>query len=195
VDLSLRFSSHPSEEILEAYALHRLPEEQIPEVEMHLLACEACQRSLADVDGFIASLKAVSGGTPPLSKPFPYWQAALAAAVLLVGAFFLWDSGASVVPATIVLTSLRGSETASQTGPANVPLELNIASSEVDDTAGFRIEVVTQAGEPAWSGPVTRSAEGKPLASVDKRLSAGPYWVRLYGPDDQLLQEYGLVLN
>lgn len=195
MDLTLRFSSHPSEEILEAYALHRLPEEQVPEVEMHLLACEACQHTLADLDTFIASVKAASAGPLASRKPFPYWPSALAAAVLLVGAFFLWDSGARPVPATIVLTSLRAGEAAAQIGPANEPLELNIASSEVDGRAGFRIEVVTQAGERAWSGPVTRSAEGKALASVDKRLSAGSYWVRLYSPDNQLLQEYGLVLK
>jgi len=202
VDLTLRFSAHPSEEVLEAYALKRLAEDHIPEVESHLLVCEACQHSLADLDTFIAAMKTVSPETIPAPLPvmrprvWPRWQTALAAAALFVGAFFFWEaSGTRPVPATIILSSMRGSQVASPTGPANVPLELEIASTQLDDRDGFRIDLVTAEGAPVWGGAVTRSAAGKPVARVDKRLAAGAYWVRLYSPDNQLLQEYGLRLN
>lgn len=203
MDLTLRFSAHPSEEVLEAYALKRLSEEHVAKVEGHLLVCEACQLTLADLDSFIAGMKAVSPQTgtahptpPSPIRRIPYWQPALAAAAVLAAVFFFWDSsGSRQVPATIILSSMRGSEIASPNGPANVPLDLSIASTQLDDRSGFRIDVVTGAGDPAWSGPVTRSADGKPLVRVDKRLPAGAYWVRLFSPENQLVQEYGLKLN
>ena len=196
MDLTLSFSAHPSEDVLEAYALKRLPEPQIPGVEEHLLVCEACQHVLADLDVFIASIKSVSPqGAPVKATRFPLWRPALAAAaVLAIGVFFWWDSGASPVPATIILSSMRGSETVASTGPANVPLDLNIASTQVD-SRDFRIDVVTADGAQAWSGGLTRSADGGAVVRVDKKLAAGSYWVRLYGPDNRLLQEYGLRLN
>src|SRR6185503_14060851 len=104
-------------------------------------------------------------------------------------------SGTRPEPAKVLLSSMRGNETAVPTAPADAPLELNIDSIQLDGRAGFRIELVTAAGEARWSGPVIRSPEGKPLARVLKGLSTGSYWVRLYGPDNQLLQEYGLRVN
>ena len=200
MDLTLRFAAHPSEEVLEAYALKRLAEDHIPEVERHLLVCEACQHSLADLDTFIAAMKTVSPEAvpAPVMRPrvWPRWQTALAAAAVLAGAFFVWESsGTRPVPATIILSSMRGSQVASPTGPANTPLELEIASTQLDDRDGFRIDLVTAEGAPVWSGAVTHSAAGKPVVRIDKRLSAGSYWVRLYSPENQLLQEYGLQLK
>ena len=202
MDLTLRFSAHPSEEVLEAYALKQLPEDQIPAVETHLLVCEACQHALADLDAFIASIKGLSPQTstvriaPVRSMLYRRLTPALAAAAgLLLGAFWLWDSGPRPESATVLLSSMRGRETGPATGPANVPLEVNIDSTQLEVRDGFRVELVTAAGRPAWSGPVIRSAEGKLLVRVEKGLSAGSYWVRLYSPDNQLVQEYGLRLH
>ena len=201
MDLTLRFASHPSEEVLEAYALKRLPEDQVSKVEMHLLACEACQHSLADLDSFIASMKSVPPQTRPLriplksADPSRVWKLAVAACVV-AGALFMWTSGAPAPPAAVVvLSAMRGSETAPPTAPANVPLDVSIVSTAIDDRQGFQIEIVTASGDLAWSGPVTRSADGKFLARANKGFFAGSYWVRLYSPDRQLLQEFGLRLN
>jgi len=188
--------------MLEAYALKRLPEDQIPALENHLLVCEVCQHALTNLDAFIGSMKAVlpeaisqravPGAIPSYRRLLP---GLAAAAMLVLGAFFLWEPGVRQVPATIQLSSMRGSETAPPSAPANAPLDLNIDSRQLDGRAGFRIELVTAAGEARWSGPVIGSAEGKPMARVSKGLSTGSYWVRLYGPDNQLLQEYGLRVN
>lgn len=200
MDLTLRFPAHPSEEVIEAYALKRLPQDQLAQIETHLLACETCQDILADLDVFISSMKAVAPEVAPVrilpqrGVRFPRWQTALAAAAVVVTAVYLqWDSGARPVPVTVPLSSERGIETA--TAPAGPPLVLGLSSTQIDGRAGFRIEIVTADGSPAWKGAVASSAEGNPQVRLEEGLSRGTYWVRLYGPDDRLLQEYGLRLQ
>ena len=57
---------HPCEEVLEEYALNRLPEHQQSAIETHLLICLACQQTLTTLDDFISFIK----GSPaePLHK-------------------------------------------------------------------------------------------------------------------------------
>jgi hypothetical protein len=64
LDLKLHFAAHPTEEVLEAYALKRLDAERIPSLENHLLACEACQDALAEVDELIATMKLMEQASP-----------------------------------------------------------------------------------------------------------------------------------
>jgi hypothetical protein len=118
------------------------------------------------------------------------------AASVLIG-IGLYTSGftAPGQPVVVELSSLRGSEAVGAPAPARVPLNLNFNTTRVDGRSGFRIHIVTAVGDPAWDGPLNRSAEGKPTVRLEKGLSAGSYWVRLYDPSHQLLQEYGLDLH
>src|ERR1700722_8575983 len=52
------FASHPSEELLEEYVFHRLPEVLTAQVDEHLLICHRCQDVVAETDGFVIGLKA-----------------------------------------------------------------------------------------------------------------------------------------
>jgi anti-sigma factor RsiW len=49
---------HASEELLELYSLHGLPENERAPLEEHLLTCSHCQARLEDLDDFIACLRA-----------------------------------------------------------------------------------------------------------------------------------------
>jgi hypothetical protein len=50
------FEHHPSDDIIELYALGRLAEESIPAFEEHLLACAQCQDALHLEDSFSAGI-------------------------------------------------------------------------------------------------------------------------------------------
>ncbi len=203
MDLNFHFREHPSEDELEAYALRHLPEDRVTVVETHLLVCESCQQSLTEIDGFIASIKAVTAErvTPQIRALRPAatsirWQIAagtLAAGLIAVG-FFFWNPASRAIPATVVLSAMRQGPAEIPTAPSGSPLDLNIVSTQLNGRPGFRVEIVTDLGAAVWSGPVTQTPGEPPAVHVDKRLSAGAYWVRLYGPDDELLQEYGLRL-
>ena len=51
-------STHIPEERLEQYAAgHTLPEDQLVEVEEHLLVCFACQDRLGEMDNYVANIR------------------------------------------------------------------------------------------------------------------------------------------
>lgn len=54
----LSFHDHPSEQIIELYALGRLAEELVPSFEEHLLICLRCQEALREEDAFSQSVMA-----------------------------------------------------------------------------------------------------------------------------------------
>jgi hypothetical protein len=47
---------HPSEQMIELYALGRLEEELVPSLEEHFLICAQCQNALREEDTFSQSL-------------------------------------------------------------------------------------------------------------------------------------------
>jgi anti-sigma factor RsiW len=61
---------HISEELLDEYALGRLPDADAAPVEVHLLLCSFCQDRLQLTDEFIAALRlAADGRKRRTSKP------------------------------------------------------------------------------------------------------------------------------
>jgi hypothetical protein len=58
--MSQRWEQHPGEDSLEAYALGQLQGMEGEQVEFHLLLCGRCQRRLAELDAFVATLREVT---------------------------------------------------------------------------------------------------------------------------------------
>lgn len=50
---------HPALDILEFYALHRIPELELAAIEEHLLVCSECQDRVSSLDYYHANLKEV----------------------------------------------------------------------------------------------------------------------------------------
>jgi len=62
------FDSHPSEDVLEAYAMGKLSDQDSGPLEEHLLICLACQNRLETLDEFVRVAKAA---TESMSPPPP----------------------------------------------------------------------------------------------------------------------------
>src|ERR1700733_4111585 len=111
------FLPHPNEEILEEYALHRLPETLAAQVEEHLLICHSCQDAVATTDQFVATLKVAA--SQPAPRLTSWWSAlpslanrtslASIAALVILALVVVWKHPQEASrPVAVSLSSLRG---------------------------------------------------------------------------------------
>lgn len=210
--------SHPTEDMLEAYALGRLSEPQLGGIETHLFICDRCQDALVQTEEYVTAMKAAL--VEPLAEPAPkslanLWQAvsgqfadalrfprplplftaALAALSLAAMLSQIYPSNPAIKEAEITLRSIRGGADSQSHGPAESRLSLKIESQHLGLNQSFQARIVDAAGKPAWKGAPEFNPNSGYILRVDNPLKAGTYWVRLYDTDQQLLQEYGLKLE
>ena len=191
---------HPSDEILEDYALGRLPEALAAPVEEHLLICHRCQDLVAATDEFAAALKVAT------RQPAPRWSVlshlprfsagsmALAPALILSLVAFLAVRNHAAqepsAPVAVNLSSMRGLSPLTP-APAGKPLRLSIGLPDLASREDYRVELVDAAGSLVWNGAVS-VVDGKLVATMPQPLANGVYWIRLYGQHAELLREFGL---
>ncbi len=65
------YVSHINDEVLELFALNRLPDDRLPAVEEHILICEECRERLHTVDVFLSTLKTTLRRSDP---NVVFWQ-------------------------------------------------------------------------------------------------------------------------
>ena len=197
------FLLHPTEEILEEYALNRLPAALVAQVEEHLLLCHGCQDAVAATDEFVAAIK-IAANQPALqpASRLAQWMSARPRvasrmglvpiiALFILALVMVWKPPQETsAPVAVSLSSLRGPSPLAP-APAGKPLRLSIDLPDLVSAGGYRIEVVDAAGSPVWSGPASE-IDGRLTATMSKPLRNGVYWVRLYGADSELLREFGL---
>lgn len=63
--------NHIDDEVLELFALNRLPDDRLPAVEEHILICEECRERLHTVDIFLSTLKTTLRRSAP---NVTFWQ-------------------------------------------------------------------------------------------------------------------------
>jgi hypothetical protein len=219
VDISRSVTLHPSEDLLENYALGRLVEPALGRVETHLFVCHSCQDALLETDQYTAAMKAALA-EPALqpetlswpakwaafaghcleslrfSHPIPVYSAALATLSLVAMLSQSYTPGLAAREAEITLRSVRGGIAATQAqGPADTPLNLKIESRQLLAGQDLHVRIVDAAGKPAWAGAPQLGPGNAYVLRVDSRLGSGTYWVRLYDSQQKLMQEYGLQLN
>jgi anti-sigma factor RsiW len=192
--------SHLSEEILEKYVFHRLPEGLTAPLEEHLLVCHRCQDAVAEIDEFVADLKVAANQCAP--QPAGSWVSALhslanrpslapVVALVILALVVVWKQPQETsTPVAVSLSSLRGLSPLAP-APAGKPLRLIIDVPDLVSAGKYRAELVDAAGSPVWKGAVS-AVDGKLTATMSKPLRNGVYWVRLYGADSELLREFGL---
>jgi hypothetical protein len=207
VEISPVFHSHPTEVTWEKYAFGRLSDQEAATVEDHLLVCESCQASLQEVTEYIQLMKAgtasfhsapadpIVGGWRRFRRSAAQparrvvWITGLAAICLA-----LWlpnSSPPSLEPVSVTLASFRGDEVAIAHAPARKPLDLSISATDVPTATEYRLIVVTSSGKQVWTG--TPYASGGMLSvHLAQGLESGPYWIRLYAGESEIVGEYGL---
>jgi hypothetical protein len=196
---------HESEDSLELYALHRLPDSEVERVENHLLICEGCRDRLEEVSAFAFSMRqtlrdepVIESNTRWFSRWFGRWFGGLRPQLALGGAFAVMvmavgiyriSADAHIVPvASLQLTALRGSDVKTVVRAR----ELDLAFT--DAPASSRLDIVDVDNVTVWTGtlrPVAERAEARiAQARITQVLSPGEYFARVYNGAGQPLHEY-----
>lgn len=210
-------TAHPSEDILENYALGRLTEPELGRVEAHLFVCHHCQDALIETDEYVAAMKSALAEPVPqaeswstrwaalagrladslrLPRPVPVYCAAFATLTLVAVLSQGYAPKLAAGESEITLRSVRGGVEATQTqGPVAAHLRLRIESPYLSPDQTLEARIVDAAGKSAWTGRPLFQQERGYILQVNSELGAGTYWVRLYDSQQRLLQEYGLQLQ
>jgi anti-sigma factor RsiW len=205
VENSLVSLDHPNENVLEEYAFGRLRDAKAAILEEHLLICPRCQTALAEIDEYIRLMKYAAVRQPaarpilipqPITRQRQPWYRPMQMATGLLAAcaaVFMLTQGLSLLrkptPVSLALVSYRGPLMIE--AAAGRPLDLSISAADVPAAPQYRLEIVNAGGKLIWSDAASIGG-GKLSAHVPKPLTAGQYWVRLYGQPSELLAEYGL---
>jgi anti-sigma factor RsiW len=191
--------SHETDEQLELYALGRLNETQAAAVEEHLLVCPACQKRLDEVEGFAFAMRdaiakeldaanaswLVGLKAKFFSRPVLVWSGGLAVLVIAAALYLRLPGKAIIAPtAELQLSAVRG-ETQSVAPARETALTLSDAPAGIP----LRVEAVDSNGGAVWTGTLPRTSPARIM--LEKQLSPGDYFVRLYAGDGKLLHEYG----
>lgn len=183
--------SHKTDEQLEFYALGRLSEADIAEVEEHLLVCAFCREILDEWDSFALAMHRAIANEPAVDRkdwlawmrrPVVPWVAGFALVVLAAGLYWNSDRRPIAPLATLQLTAMRG-EMPSVAEARQTELTL----TDTPSSAGLRMEVVDFAGKSVWAGPLVRGGDRVKLTTP---LRPGDYFVRLFDGAGKLLHEY-----
>jgi hypothetical protein len=198
--------AHPEEEALERYAMNRLAEPALGELEEHLLLCEPCQERLDEVTEYLAVMReatATVAAEVPAEAAWKRWlrlewlpvpMPAMAGAMVMLVALFVWQPWKAQAPAewrTVELATLRG-DAAGARGVEGFALHLRLDVAGLD-IAGATAQLVTAEGEQLTHTPVTM-VDGKGELRYAASLPAGQYFVRLKKAGETV-REYSLLVE
>jgi hypothetical protein len=204
--MQLGIGSHLEDTELEQYSMGTLAEARLEAFEEHLLACDSCQDQLLEMEAYVNAMRSASPKlreAPQLSWvelfrwPRPAWIAAFGTGAFALAITGLWimTPPAHTEMASVVLHSSRGIEgLAIAKAPARTPLSLSVDLTELPVFSSYRLEIVTAIGKPVWEA-VAHPSDRQITQPSTKGLSAGQYFVRLYGPAGGLLREFSLEVK
>ena len=195
--------AHPDDEILERYALGRLAEPELGEVEEHVLICEPCQERVAEAEEFAAVMRKAAANVAAERPREAWWRRwltldwlpmpmpALAAAAMVLVALAVWQPWRPGGPAewrTVEMETLRGGE---RMGGAaeGFALELRLDVTGLE-TNGLTAQIVGADGQLV-AEPALTAEGGKLKVRYAPGLKAGQYWVRLKR-NGETAREYSL---
>lgn len=190
---------HQSDEQLECYALGRLPEPWLTEVEEHLLVCAACQERVDDLEAYANAMRqAISTEPATKSRWFAWFQQSRVktpvflwaggfVAIIFALAIFLQFVSHPAPLAALQLTAMRGSMPT-----VGLSRETDITLADAPAGPTLRAEVVDASGSNVWRGVLVPSS---PRIALVRQLAPGNYFVRLYADSGKLLHEYGFQVR
>lgn len=200
--------SHPPEEVLERYAMHRATDAELEQVEEHLLICGKCRDALDESERWVTLMKTAlpAGPARPVEARWRRWWQSFAGTEddqnrwyhqarvpVYVGALAVLLVAVSVTPALreknspvqeIRLEALRGNDLRVEVA-ADRPAQLQFMDLAAEQGV-LKAAIVTASGSPVWEGPVHSSGARIPA------LRPGSYWVRIFNSSGEQIKEYGL---
>jgi hypothetical protein len=204
--MQLREGDHASDEALERYATHSLPEPALAEIEEHLLVCSHCQQQLEEIDAYVSAMRSAAKRLNQEDESRKaYWTQisraltfrgfgwAMAVAALVLGAVALRvTTKPAVEPFALVLETSRGS--GMQHAPAGRKLDLSLDTRGLASFSGYTLEIVDESARLQFQSHVA-AEQSVVRASLPNGLRRGTYFIRLYSPARELLREYGLQID
>lgn len=199
---------HQTDERLELYALGRLPEPLVAEVEEHLLVCAACQERVDDLEAYARAMRQAISTEPAKSShwltsfqrswfqrwfkrswlkiPVLAWSGGFAAIILAVALYL--QSAPHLAPlASLQLTAMRGAMPV-----VGLAREIDITLADAPSGTALRAEIVDATGTTVWGGaPEPRTHK----IALTRQLGPGNYFVRLFDDRSKLLHEYGFQVR
>ena len=186
-------TAHPDASQLENYALSKLVEPELGEVEEHLLICDACRKHLEENETYIHSMRHAAAGwrdAEPVRRAraasgvFP----ALAAMLLACGvAAGYWWTQTTPAPVSLALVATRGAGiTQIQAGR---PLILRPDLQGLPAASSYHLIVADQRGNTTFQSDFSVNSGIRIPAQMP-----GLYFVQVYG-GGKLMREYGLQIN
>ena len=197
--------SHPEEELLERYAMGRLDEPELGEVEEHLLICAPCQERLDEATAYVGIMREAAGNVaaePAAVEagwktwlrwdwlPVPAMAGAMAMLVIAL-VWQPWRAPGTLEWRTVELQTLRGGASEAS-GVEGFALALRLEVSGLD-TAGATAQIVSSSGAVVAEEAVVMVA-GKAELRHAAGLAAGRYWVRLK-KNGETVREYALTVR
>lgn len=202
---------HPAEEELERFLLRQSHEEELEQVETHILACETCVARLEALETQIAVMKvalaqsqaeratAPAEGEHSWRNRFTIPRLAWAggAAVLALGIALIPQFSRVPVPADVNLSAYRGSQVAMV--PANRPLHIRLNTSDLAE-GPVSVEIVDNLGAAIWKGSATVQYDRADITLPGGIRNTGAHFLRLYLPsrgrtNGDLLREFAFVVQ
>jgi hypothetical protein len=201
-------SEHASDEALEQYAMHSLPEPALAGVEEHLLICSRCQEQLKEIEEYVSAMRGAAilldredesqkRFWTRFSGAFTFrrlaWVMGVAVLALMAIALrFATKTGQPPQPLALLLETNRGAEVPHAPAGKRIDLSLDIAGLPPFST--YAVDVVDESGR-VLSRANAAGAQAKVLTVLPGSLRPGTYFVRLYSPSRELLREYGLHID
>jgi hypothetical protein len=187
-------SLHPSDDLIERYAMGNTPEDVSGPVEEHLLTCGRCRERVEASSGYIAAMRGAASQIRAGRRARDHRPLlALAATVLLAAGVWVWSPLVSLGRSpvyTVQLSATRGAGLWAH-APADRQLQLAPDRTGLPGAPAFQVEVVDALGSPVWHGEI-RATQGYVTVPAPR---PGTYFVRIYGLDRTLLREYGLEIG
>lgn len=187
-------TTHASEDTIEQYIRHQLPEPKLSLFEEHLLHCERCQDAVVVEEEFVTNLRRAlarpdAHRTSIFHNPFPtvrgLWLIPALAFLLLC---FIEAPRQEPAAQQIALAALRGTSPAEK-ALSGMPLLLLLDATSLPAHEEVLITVVNSTGALEQSAKATPSANE--LRFHARPLAAGQYWVRILR-GDEVMREFSL---
>jgi len=195
-------SPHIDAASIAGYIKGTLNEAEIAAVEEHLLICESCRQRLDDEEYKYVVRQAAdriqrrSVAEPVFIKGLRSKSAWILAFAASVGIILLIPGKNEPTPYMDVhLESVRGPGPGVVRAEAGKPLRLHLDLTELPGNPLLRFEIADREGKAVWQSPAELPYEKNLAVAVDKKLSPGAYWCRVYGAQSGLLREFGLRLE